>query len=92
MASKRHEHLARNNSVMHKIDNIQDFQKDTVDIYKPKKSTEITPDNLFDDGFNDAESSKTDEDNIDASFIIGIIVVVVIAVGIIFALKHFGVF
>lgn len=92
MASKRHEHLARNNSVMHKIDNIQDFQKDTVDIYKPKKSTEITPDNLFDEGFNDVESSKTDEDNIDASFIIGIIVVVVIAVGIIFALKHFGVF
>lgn len=93
MASKRHEHLARNNSVMHKIDNIEDFQKDTVDIYKPKKSTEITPDNLFDESFNDsADSKENDEDSIDASFIIGILAVVIIAVGVVFALKHFGVF
>ena len=92
MKPKRHEHLARNNSVMHKIDNIQDFQKDTVDIYKPKKSVEITPDALFDDNFTKDTSKSEDDESIDATFIVAILFAVVIAVGVVFALKHFGVF
>lgn len=77
---------------MHKIDNIQDFQKDTVDIYKPKKSVEITPDALFDDNFTKDTSKSEDDESIDATFIVAILFAVVIAVGVVFALKHFGVF
>lgn len=76
---------------MHKIDNIEDFQKDTIDIYKPKKSMEVSTDNLFDDSFSVDTSEKDDSTTLDITPIIIGVIVVIISIGVFIALKHFNI-
>lgn len=91
MGRNSHRHLGRNNTIMHKIDNIEDFQKDTIDIYKPKKSMEVSTDNLFDDSFSVDTSEKDDSTTLDITPIIIGVIAVIISIGVFIALKHFNI-
>lgn len=79
MSKSRNEHLARNNTIMHKIDNIEDAEFGTTDIYKPKKRIEASVDNLFDESFNEHVEKEDDDVKVkDIVKVVGVVVVLVV--------------
>lgn len=73
--------LKTESSVMHRIDNMEDKNISTTDLYKPKKGYAISNDSLFTDEYNDNSLiDKSDDIHIGT---VGIIVGIVVIVGII---------
>lgn len=68
-------------SVMHRIDNMEDTDVSTTDLYKPKKGYAISNETLFTDEYNDDSMiDKSDDIHIGTvAIIVGIIVVIGIA-------------
>lgn len=68
-------------SVMHRIDNMEDKDVSTTDLYKPKKGYATSNENLFTDEYSDNSMiDKSDDIHIGTvAIIVGVIVVIGIA-------------